>query len=475
MKNRTLIRAAVSTLAMVVLTWPGALPEARAADDDRPAYHVLRQNEDWSFLADHEGETDLFDPIKYIPLTDDGQLWMSLGGQIRERLEGWNDNVFGQPAGSDPDDVLLLSRFLFHGDVHMTDMFRVFVQGKSSLSTRTNLDARNRKLDRDQIDLQNAFGEIAVPIDDVHVRLRGGREELLFGKQRLVSPLDWANTRRTFDGVNARVKAGRWSTTGFWTKPVQVKKNSFNKNGNDFYGLYATATDLVGLDGLDLYWLDLDRGQRTFNGTTGSETRHTLGVRAWGGVRDTSVYYDGEFAYQFGDVGSADVNAFMITGLVGTKLDFGWLTPKVEAGFGYASGDDNPGDNDVETFNQLFPLGHAYLGYIDVVGRQNIIDMRLSSFFDVFFDIGGKLDFHYFWRADDDDALYNAGGGVVRAGNLGSSNDVGAELDLTFKRALTKHLKAIFGYSHFFAGDFIEQSGPDDDIDFVHVTLQLTI
>ena len=40
-----------------------------------------------------------------------------------------------------------------------------------------------------------------------------------------------------------------------------------------------------------------------------------------------------------------------------------------------ASGDDDPTDGDLETFNQLFPLGHAYFGYIDVIGRQNIIDV----------------------------------------------------------------------------------------------------
>ena len=30
------------------------------------------------------------------------------------------------------------------------------------------------------------------------VTLRGGRQDLLFGAQRLIGPLDWSNTRRTF-------------------------------------------------------------------------------------------------------------------------------------------------------------------------------------------------------------------------------------------------------------------------------------
>jgi hypothetical protein len=32
--------------------------------------------------------------------------------------------------------------------------------------------------------------------------VRVGRQELLYGSQRLISTLDWANTRRTFQGEN---------------------------------------------------------------------------------------------------------------------------------------------------------------------------------------------------------------------------------------------------------------------------------
>ena len=81
---------------------------------------------------------------------------------------------------------------------------------------------------------------------------------------------------------------------------------------------------------------------------------------------------------------------------------------------------------------------------------------------------------HLFWRAEDRDALYNAGGAVVRAGGLGVDDEVGAELDLTIKYRFDRHLTGLLGYSHFFAGDFIEESGVSDDIDFVYAQLQFT-
>ncbi|NQT86821.1 alginate export family protein, partial [bacterium] len=85
-----------------------------------------------------------------------------------------------------------------------------------------------------------------------------------------------------------------------------------------------------------------------------------------------------------------------------------------------------------------------------------------------------KADGHYFRRADSGDALYNAGGAPFRPGGASSSKDVGSEIDLTAKYQFGPHLIGICGYSHFFAGDFIEGSGPDSDIDFGYLTLQYT-
>jgi hypothetical protein len=448
----------------------------RAADGGaRPAYQVLAFEEDWSSLARWTGEPGRFDQIKYARLSENGSVWASFGGQVRERLEGWDGFNFGSPAGSDTDDVFLLSRIRAHADLHVGRHLRFFAEGRSALSTHTNLVARNRKLDIDEIDLQNGFVELDVDAGPLGMRLRGGREELLFGRQRLVSPLDWANTRRGFEGSTLRLSGERVAATGFWTKPVTVQKNDYNRLRNQFYGIYTTVKQL-GRHNVDIYWLGLGRDGVTFNGTTGHEQRQTVGTRAAGGSGPTDAwYYDAEVAYQTGEVGSADVRAFMGSAILGIRATLAGVRPVFELGADYASGDDDPGDGDVETFNQLFPLGHAYFGFIDQVGRQNIVSTHGTAIFDLPFGITTQIDGHYFWRASDDDALYNAGGGVVRAGTLGGSNDVGAEMDLTLKRALSPHTLLTIGYSHFFPGQFIEQSGPDQHIDFGYLAFEYTI
>jgi hypothetical protein len=147
--------------------------------------------------------------------------------------------------------------------------------------------------------------------------------------------------------------------------------------------------------------------------------------------------------------------------------------PRVHLGFDYASGDDSPG-GDVETFNQLFPLGHAYFGWIDAVGRQNIIDVSPGVTFKPMDKMVVKLNGHFFWRAEEADALYNAGGAAIRAGGAGTPREVGSEIDLTVKYQFDRHLSGVIGYSHLFAGDFLEATGSHSDMDFGYLILQYT-
>jgi len=283
---------------------------------------------------------------------------------------------------------------------------------------------------------------------------------------------------RSWDGINATIKTGGWTYSLFWTQFAPTRKYDFNQGDRhtQFFGVYATGL-LCGDCGMnaDFYFLGLDQDDptNTYNGTTGAERRYTVGGRVFGKVADTGWDYDAEAAYQFGDVGSADISAWMVAGELGYAYGDDWKT-RAFLGFDYASGDDTAGDGDVETFNQLFPLGHAYLGYIDVVGRQNVIDASMGASFQPMDRLTLRAAGHLFWRASDADALYNAGGGVVRGGGLASSRYVGAELDFTAKYKLDDHTTLLLGYSHFFAGDFVEDATPaaDDDIDFLYAQVQ---
>lgn len=391
---------------------------------------------------------------------------MSFGGQVRFRFEGWNHFNFNKAF----DDTFLLTRIRLHTDFHTGKYLRFFAEIKSAFATDRNLPGGRRTSDVDELALQQAFADIKIPVGESgKLTLRPGRQMLLYGKQRLISPLDWSNTMRTWDGIQGTFEHNKWNISGFWTQFVPVKKHDFNDADSDqpFAGIYGTRpTGIAGI-GFDGYWLYRER-------KTLDEKRHTVGARIFGTVGKTGPDYDVEAACQFGDSADKDVQAFMIGSQFGYRFTENTFKPRVYFGFDFGSGDKDPNDDKMGTFDQTYPLAHAYLGYMDIVGRQNIIDPNIGITFIPLNKLTCEVNGHFFWRARKGDALYNAGANVVREGAPGTNLEVGQEIDLLLKYALNSQTLLLLGYSHFFPVEFIKQTGPDDLIDFIYAVMQFT-
>jgi hypothetical protein len=63
-------------------------------------YHLLREDDDWSFIADPDKRQDSWDPIKYIRLRQERNDWcLSMGGEARMIWEQiGNDNWASNPS-----------------------------------------------------------------------------------------------------------------------------------------------------------------------------------------------------------------------------------------------------------------------------------------------------------------------------------------------------------------------------------------
>jgi len=475
--HRKRFSAVISIGAITLLASTGFATSEDQSNQDEPTtltypkFQTLRFEEDWTGF-DPDGGDDYWDGIKHMKLNDDGSSWLGMGGEFRIRGEGWKS--FGFSPATTADDSFGLSRIQLYTDWHLGDNLRVFVEGESALATDRDLPGGIRGLDADVLDLQNAFVDIVFPFGDSDGKttLRLGRQGLLFGKQRLVSTLPWSNSQRSWDGGRVIIETNGWRIDGFYTRYTPVKKYEFNdwKAGPDFWGVYATTK--FGGDkniGLDLYYLGLETDtSKTYNGSTGIEERHTIGARLFGKFGDSGFSYDVEGAYQFGDVGASDISAYMFASQLSYSFSESDWKPMVYVGFDYASGDETAGDTDVGTFNQLFPLGHAYNGYMDLIGRQNIMDLQAGVSFKPHKKFLVKADFHNFNRVESADSVYNAGGGILRGTVVGASDSVGQEIDLTAKYLVDRHLTLQGGYSHFFAGDFFTDTGSDEDIDWYY-------
>jgi hypothetical protein len=453
-----------------------------------PPYHLSRWGEDYSYLKDPARRTDFWDPIKYIPLNEEGDWYLSLGGQVRYRYEFYEDNALG--AGPQDDTGFHLLRTLVHADLHLGKNLRGFIQGKSALE-----DGRfggPRPADDDQLDLQQAFVDLILPLNDngATVTIRGGRQDLFYGAQRFVSPLDWTNVRRTFEGGKVSVQFSKThSLDAFIVSPVLVEEEEGNSRDGDtvFYGIY----DTIGLPNalgfkpedntkLDLYGFALIKELSAYptEGAGLEEDRYTVGARFSSSPKPFD--FDLEATYQFGDLDGGDISAWSLASKVGYTLADMTYTPRVYVGFDIASGDDDPGDGDSETFNQLFPLAHPYFGFLDLFGRQNIVDLHTGVELTLLKDakwakkVMIQTDVHGLWRQSDDDAVYNSAGGVLRPDAGSGQRYLGSEVDVLLNWQVDRHLSAYTGYSHFFPGDFFDDAGPDEDVDWVYAAVVYT-
>jgi hypothetical protein len=449
-----------------------------------PPYSVLRYTEDYSYLKDPAARTDFLDPIKYIPLNSAGDWYASLGGQARYRYEYFDHANFG--AGPQDKDGYHLTRLLANADIHFGDMFRLFAQGKSAMID--NRDGGPRPVDADEADIQQLFADAKIPLaEDQSLTFRFGRQELLYGAQRLIGPVDWTNVRRTFEGAKVS-----WSTPAntldvFWVRPVIVDKERLNNGDGDssFAAIYDTLS-LPWLFGksaaskIEMYGLALSK-EKDATTPVDSDT-YTVGARFT--TNPKPFDFDLEPDYQFGRSGSGDISAWSVAtegGYTVSQLEF---TPRAFLGFDAASGDNDPANPDKGTFNQLFPTGHLQLGYIDVIGRQNIVDIHPGVELTLLKDesyakkVTLRADYRVFWRENTHDALYNSLGAVQRAAGTNRESYVGNELDLLLTWQIERHTQIYAGYSHFFAGDFIQDTGKatgaDKDIDFLYAAAVFT-
>ncbi len=126
---------------------------------------------------------------------------------------------------------------------------------------------------------------------------RFGRQELLLGDQRLVAPLDWANTRRTFDGVRSTFITEENTLDLFYTNPVNrvaatAGTNQWDSSNDNqsFYGAYLSNKSL-GATALETYYLGYDHNDLGFS-------FHTLGSRV--ANRVDQFMYEMEGGVQFG-------------------------------------------------------------------------------------------------------------------------------------------------------------------------------
>lgn len=430
-----------------------------------PKITSLRSDEDYSYLRDARNRSGAWwERFKYIPLDETGGTYVTFGDEDRLRFEFYDNNEFG--SARKPDENYFRLRLLPYADLHLGPRVRLFTQLQGAWSNRSE-EIKNPFLDQTGLDIAQAFIDWRPPFDDHRLTLRGGRQVLEYGSQRLIS--SGPDIRFMFDGGMVRWEPGDWRVDAFAVRPVKPDFNWFDDHRDrtrSLGSIYATRAlpDIGPVSGIDLYYMRFENDAAVFNQGAGPERRHTMGLRFFG---DNSGWkWDLETNVQTGDFAGATILAASAALAAGLTFEKARYKPSFELRANAISGDRDPEDRRMGTFNAMFTTG-KYFGDIGQLGPANLYNLRPNFILELTpaWEFSGAVTF--FWRQSLNDGIYGPALNLLRPDGGSRARYIGTQVDAALDWLVDRNLSFRFVYSFFEPGRFIEETGPAETVQFV--------
>jgi len=393
--------------------------------------------------------------------------WLRFSGELRERFEGYSGGGFKPHSTNDYD----LQRIRLGMAIKPTHWLQFFIEMQ---------DARVFGITpalppyQNTTDIRQAFVQVGNP-EGNGFTLQGGRFDMTYGNNRLIGNSWWTNVSRSFDGVRGAYQLGRFRVDAFATSVVIVRQGVIDHHleGNNLYGIYATAKDVIPHTTLDVYefW-----NLRPSFGLTGLKAGHldewTTGFR-WVGALPANFDYRTEMAYQLGKLSVDKIRAWMGHWVIGYSFKEAPLKPRLFAEFDYGSGSSNTKAGYDNTFDPIYPSTHDKLGLADQFGWRNIEDLRFGQEFKLARKWTVATSFHDYWLANAHDALFPTRGSIIALDAKGlSGTHVGEELDIQAIYTPTRQTQIDFGYGHVFTGHFLNKTTKGVDYSYPYMQLE---
>jgi len=283
---------------------------------------------------------------------------------------------------------------------------------------------------------------------------QAGRFSMNYGNQRLVGAVEWNNVGRTWDGARFLLDRDRWRIDLFLVKRNETAfLTSFDPpqlihSGDDDHNFSGANFNFKRLkvEGFVFYDRDatpdplnrlpddsnFEEYKRLLNRwTMGIYTARTFANR-WDYVIN-GAFQVGRDKRWFRSVGAdtmmdplekpffVTIAAWMVT-FEGGYTFSGAREPRLAILVDYASGDDNPLDDQINSFNNLYYTGHKFRGYMDYFfgsNRNGLLDLVLRY----------KMKLAPKWQLGVD--LHHFRSPVNIASGDGTSHAIGEEFDLT--------------------------------------------
>ena len=280
-----------------------------------------------------------------------------------------------------------------------------------------------------------------------------GRQVFLYGDQQILGPADWGPYARSFDALRLRYQWRDLTVDGMHAKLVETQ-TSKNNRGDDktLDAIYATYAVNTVLKSIDLYHLWV-RDNETLNDPVKDQTRNWMfgayGTRAVLGSGGWSAKI--EYGKNFGPPEIGTVERGKYNGMLIARTDYqfaGRLAQKFGAEVFHAG----------ENWRELFPTPFEAMGRTDVLGRRNVEGAALhwASNWGERWVTG--IDALYFRRIARGTTVFQPDGRAA-IGKAGlDAMELGSEVDVTARFALTRQMTLGAGYAAMFTGAYLNDS-----------------
>lgn len=389
-----------------------------------------------------------------------------IGVALREQIEHASDDHLGSDGSA---DTVAQYRLLMNFDLQPWPDLRAFVElGAYAQSGR---NGGSSPVDESAPDLHRGYFEWRSSAS--MLALRAGRQEWTLGSGRLVSVRDGPNIRRTFDGAEITAQLGSMGLRALWGRPVRNLDGAFDDRHDDAQRLAAIQFDQTLTEHATVEWYALDYARDAARFATGAanEARRSWGARVHGTHEEFD--FNTEALWQTGRWGGQRIRAWTIAN------DFGWLfqelpwTPRLGLKGDIASGDRNPQDRQLETFNALYP-NPSYFSDAALIPPANLIDLqpniRLSPSPRLNLAIGWNL----LWKHRSEDAVYTTPVPLRPIdGSAGRRGSIGQQLQVSGAWRASDHLSIEASAVRFNPGTALKGL-QDERIDFFQFVLALS-
>ncbi|MCS6927563.1 MAG: alginate export family protein [Candidatus Binatia bacterium] len=456
---------------------------------------------------------------------------LSLSGSMRLRWEFWR---WFEPTGPQNNDYTFFAAVL-RGGVKWTDeYFDITLEAQNAsllhlpddaaapppaglLGLGAAYYAHNRSQNDTGIFLRQGF-LVVKRLGLAGLTLKGGRFEFSEGNevltheptldwlknvrlsQRLIGPFNFAHVGRSFDGLAGSFTRGPLNFTLMAAHPTQggldlaaMKKMDeidvlyaainltrpvFMPNGDVriFYIYYGDGRSVLKSDNRPAPVRAADPQDISLH-TEGAHWIHVLPTSAgpfdflaWGALQQGTWGFLEHFAWRW------DVEAGWQPGALPWK-------PWLRVGYGRSAGDDDPHDDDHDTFFQILPTARLY-AFTTFYNLMNNEDAFVQLILRPIAGLVWRTDFHNIRLSEARDLWYQGAGATLRARHVGfgfagrpafGERHLCRVLETSLTYAWSPHLEFTVYYAHVFGNAVVRKIFAGDQADFGYVEMVLKL